>query len=242
MERWNRATIIKAVVAALLAAALGFYASYTSSEELSTWLRVLPIIMAFASYLLVGAASHQYTRLSILRTLPEVNFPFDAAWVHLSLHLVLGLGIVAVPTILLLFPDTGMAHFVGSWPIMLFLSLVLLFILIGGNSLIVTKRKDERLYRDAVSSSFLSRQDYAYSLMGSYKDGLIISWKILPFDKMRSYEVEKKRLILRGREEVEEDVKEAEKSSEMAYALILYTPRLIKFVKPFLEKKRIPYR
>lgn len=231
--KWTKKT--KGLAAVLgLCAGLALLAAYLIKESgQASWRHFLfPILFAAAVFTLAGSALHKLELYRRLKALPGADYPFGSLNTLTALEFYFLLAGCAAAFTLVLAPGSTLAGLLFSWQHIVFFMAAIFFVGGGGTNLLVTERQDGTVYRDSVSSSFFSRQDYFYSLFGDWDEGIIVGDKTFLYKEINSYEEEKKCLMVRGREE------EAGRS----YVLVLYTPRIIKGVLQDLREHKIPGR
>lgn len=229
MMKWSKKAKSFAALTAIAAAIFFFLAQRAPQSQLSgMWKLGLPILASLIFFSLSGLCVAQKERIEKLRALPGIEYPFKLLFWQTAAYVFFLLMTLGIYLGLTLFPYGILRKIFFSLPALLLLLAALFFVVLGGGQLIIRKKKDAIIYRDAASPSRLSRQDYAYSLVGHWDDGLIVGWLFFPYKNMRSFDQQASALVIRGYQDSE------------PYVLVLYTPRIQEIFLPLLRRAGIP--
>lgn len=198
-----------------------------NSQTFTVLALAYPLFTALITYDLFMSSYQSQITIGRLRKLPGVTWPFQVAkvrfWMSLGLFL-----LVYTQAYLLAINRQSQARFLFT-PWLIIPELAAIFFILGNStSLIDNVQPKGTTYRDTISRSWLSRQDYFVQFLGRWDQGLIVG--DIPF-------------FFKGIEKVTEEKKftmvEGNDPDLGPYRLLLYQKRFRKFVNAFPEVQAV---
>lgn len=194
-----------------------------NSQTFTVLALVYPVFTALITYDLFMSSYQSQITIGRLRKLPGVTWPFQVAkvrfWMSLGLFL-----LVYTQAYLLAINRQSQARFLFT-PWLILPELAAIFFILGNStSLIDNVQPKGTTYRDTISRSWLSRQDYFVQFLGRWDQGLIIGDIPFYFKGIEKVTEEKKFTIVEGND-----------PDLGPYRLLLYQKRFRKFVNSFPE-------
>lgn len=194
-----------------------------NSQSFTVLALVYPIMTALITYDLFMSSYQSQITIGRLRKLPGVTWPFQMAKIHFWINLGVYLLVYTQAYLLAINRQKQFGLLFTPWLILPELAAIF-FVLGSSSSLIDNIQPKGTTYRDTISRSWLSRQDYFVQFLGHWDEGLIVGDMPFYFKGMEKVTEAKKFTMVEGND-----------PDLGPYRLLLYQKRFRKFVNAFPE-------